>query len=320
MKKIIVDTLGSDKGPSEVIKGAKLTLDAHKDVSVILVGDEELIKNSDLPMDRVTIIDSKETITNNDNPIQAFYKADKVSIFQALKEASNNDEVIGVITSGSTGAMMVGSIKYLLDENRTRPALAVCLPTLDKERYICIVDIGASIDCESTQLVNFAHLGSDFMKKLYNIESPLVGLLSNGTERGKGNKVVKETHEILLKEEGINFVGNIEAKDVFTNKCDVLVCDGFVGNQVLKNIEGTATTLITEMMKWGHKTNNLELVQQLAGSILKKYDLQNGGAAILLGAKKIVMKAHGSCDAQGIESAAKMLINIANNEGNIYNF
>ena len=161
--KIVIDTLGSDKGPEAVIEGAKLVLEENPDIDVILVGDEELIKSKGLPEDRVSVIHAPTTVTNLDNPVEAFYhKKNEVSIFKALEETGKNDEVIGMISSGSTGAVLVGTLRYLLDEKRTRPALAAILPNTTGN-YTCLVDTGASIDCGPTLLVEFAHLGRDFM-------------------------------------------------------------------------------------------------------------------------------------------------------------
>ena len=243
--RIVVDTLGSDQGPEAVLLGIKKVLEEQEEVGFTIVGDEELIKKYNFPDNRVKIINAKETVTNYDNPVQAFYKADQVSIFLAIQEVAKDENALGMITSGSTGALMVGTIKYLLDENRTRPALAAILPTIQDGKFTCLVDTGASIDCGPHQLVEFAHLGSDFMKKLYKLESPRVGLLSNGAEPTKGNKLVKETYKLLEEDKTINFVGNIEGSKALNYAGDVLVAEGFAGNQVLKVTEGIAKNLIT---------------------------------------------------------------------------
>ncbi len=312
--RIVVDTLGSDQGPTAVIEGVRKILEEQSEVDITLVGDEELIKKSHLPLDRIKIVDAKETVTNYDNPVQAFYKADKVSIFLALQEVASDEHALGMITAGSTGALMVGTIKYLLDENKTRPALAAILPTVDTGKYTCLVDTGASVDCGPLQLLEFARLGSDFMKKLYKIESPRVGLLSNGSEPTKGNKLVKETHKLLAEEKSLNFVGNIEGSKALNNLCDVLVADGFAGNQVLKVTEGVAKNLITELIKFGKVSGNDEIAKKAAGHILKKYDIESSGAAIMLGAKRIVLKCRGSSGDQAIVTACKMLINLHSNK------
>lgn len=306
---IVIDTLGSDRGPEAIIEGAKLVLNEFNNVNITLVGDEELIKSKGLPTDRVKIIHAPETVTNYDSPIEAFYKKANVSVFKAVEECSKDENAIGIISSGNTGALLVGTLRYLLDEKRTRPALAAILPNMAKG-FTCLVDTGASIDCGPAQLVEFAHLGTDFMRKLYKIENPRVGLLSNGSEPTKGNHLVKETHPLLAKEEGINFIGNVEGSKALSGMCDVLVSEGFAGNQVLKNTEGTAIALITEIMKFGKKTGQEEVAQQIAGYLMKTYDFESLGAGIMLGARKLVLKCRGSSGPAAIKSAAKILINV----------
>lgn len=306
---IVIDTLGSDKGPEAIIEGTKLVLNEFNNVNITLVGDEELIKSKGLPTDRVKIIHAPETVTNYDSPIEAFYKKANVSVFKAVEECSKDENAIGIISSGNTGALLVGTLRYLLDEKRTRPALAAILPNMAKG-FTCLVDTGASIDCGPAQLVEFAHLGTDFMRKLYKIENPRVGLLSNGSEPTKGNHLVKETHPLLAKEEGINFIGNVEGSKALSGICDVLVSEGFAGNQVLKNTEGTAIALITEIMKFGKKTGQEEVAQQIAGYLMKTYDFESLGAGIMLGARKLVLKCRGSSGPSAIRSAAKILINV----------
>ena len=290
---IVIDTLGSDKGPEAIIEGAKLVLNEFNNVNITLVGDEELIKSKGLPTDRVKIIHAPETVTNYDSPIEAFYKKANVSVFKAVEECSKDENAIGIISSGNTGALLVGTLRYLLDEKRTRPALAAILPNMAKG-FTCLVDTGASIDCGPAQLVEFAHFG----------------LLSNGSEPTKGNHLVKETHPLLAKEEGINFIGNVEGSKALSGMCDVLVSEGFAGNQVLKNTEGTAIALITEIMKFGKKTGQEEVAQQIAGYLMKTYDFESLGAGIMLGARKLVLKCRGSSGPAAIRSAAKILINV----------
>lgn len=312
-KYIVIDTLGSDKGPDAILEGAKMVLEDNPDINVTLVGDEELIKSKGLPEERIKIIHAPETITNYDNATEAFYKKPNVSIFKALEECAKDDNSIGLISSGNTGALMVGTIRYLLNDKRTRPALAAILPNTQGS-FTCLVDTGASIDVGPHQLVEFAHLGSEFMRNLYKIDSPRVGLLSNGSEPTKGNKLVKETHKLLDVEEGINFVGNVEGNKALNGLCDVLVCEGFAGNQVLKNTEGMAINLITEIIKFGKKTGNEDMTKQIAGYLMARYDFESLGAGIMLGARKLILKCRGSSGPMAIRNVAKILINVSNNK------
>ena len=312
--RIVIDTLGSDKGPDAILEGARIVLEEHPDIDLTLVGDEEVIKAKGLPEDRVKIIHAPHTVTNYDNATVAFYnKEARYSVFEALKECGQDENAIGMVCAGNTGAVMVGTLRYLLDEKRTRPALAAILPH-NQGGFTCLVDTGASVDCGPSQLVEFAHLGRDFMRRLYKIENPRVGLLSNGAEPTKGNKLVKETHKLLSEDQTINFVGNIEGNNVLNGLCDVLVADGFSGNQVLKNNQGMAVNLITEIIKFGKKTGNDEITKQIAGYLMKTYDFESLGAGIMLGARKVILKCRGSSGASAIKNAAKILINLNSNK------
>ncbi len=309
---IIVDTLGSDKGPLEIIEGAKLLLENFSDLHIVLVGDEELIRQSNISLERVKIIDSKSTISNYDNPVEAFYKNKDVSIFKAFREASENENAIGIISSGNSGALIVSTIKYLLKDRTIRPCMAAILPTTNNA-FTCLVDTGATIDCVPSQLISFAHLGSEFMKLVYKIDRPRVGLLSNGAEETKGNKLVKETHKLLKEDTEINFVGNIEGNKTLSGLCDVLVCDGFAGNQVLKNSEGMAINLITEIVKFSKKNNDPNAMA-IVKYLMQTYDFESLGAGIILGAKLPIMKCRGSSGRNAILNAGRIIYNIANNK------
>ena len=312
MKKIIIDTLGSDNGPTAILDGAKLILDKHQDVELIIVGDESLIKQHDLDFSRVSIIHAPDTVTNFDNPLLSLYEGKVVSIFKAMEELSKG-EAIGMVSAGNSGAVLVGAVKYLLTPEKTRPCLAAIMPNT-KGGYTALVDTGASIDVGPAQLHIFAKLGRDFMKKLYKIENPRIGLLSNGSEPTKGNKVTKEAYKILEADETLNFIGNIEGNKTLSGLCDVLVCDGFAGNQVLKNSEGMAVNLITEMIKYAKKTNNEEHIMPLVGYLMKTYDFESLGAGILLGVKYPVIKVRGSSKKEAIYGAAEVLINMSENK------
>ena len=309
---IIVDTLGSDKGPLEIIEGAKLLLENFSDLHIVLVGDEELIKQSNISLERVKIINSKGTISNYDNPVEAFYKNKDVSIFKAFQEASENENAIGIISSGNSGALIVSTIKYLLKDRTISPCMAAILPTTNSA-FTCLVDTGATIDCVPSQLISLTHLGSEFMKLVYKIDRPRVGLLSNGAEETKGNKLVKETHKLLKEDAEINFVGNIEGNKTLSGLCDVLVCDGFAGNQVLKNSEGMAINLITEIVKFSKKNNDPNAMA-IVKYLMQTYDFETLGAGIILGAKLPIMKCRGSSGRNAILNAGRIIYNIANNK------
>ena len=312
--KIVIDTLGSDKGPEAVILGASLALKEHPDLSITLVGPEELInsKIKELEMDasRVKIVNANETITNYENPYTGIMNKHDASLVLAMKEVGKEEEnYAGMITAGSSGAILMGSFRYLSDESKTRPCMAALLPN-EIGAYTCLVDTGATIDCTSGQLHQFAHLGTGLMKKMYGIESPKVGLLSNGAEPTKGNHLVKETFPILAEDKELNFVGNIEGNKALSGDCDVLVCDGFAGNQVLKNTEGMAMRLIKDIVVLSKKRNRPEFME-VAQYLMKTYDISALGGGMVLGSRKLIIKARGNSDERAILNISKMLINYA---------
>ena len=315
--KIVIDLLGSDKGPEAVLLGASLALKEFPDLYVTLVGPEALINEKKeeigLDMRRVKIIDANETITNFENPVTGIMQKPQASLVKAMKEVGVEEEnYAGMITAGSSGAILMGSFRFLSDENKTRPCMAAVMPN-GKAFYTCLVDTGATIDCSPSQLHTFARLGSDLMKKMYHIESPRVALLSNGAEPTKGNHLVKETYPILEADKSINFIGNVEGNNALSGDCDVLVCDGFAGNQVLKNTEGMAKRLITDIVMLSKKRNRPEFME-VAQYLMKTYDISALGGGILLGTRKIIIKARGNSDERAIVNISRMLINYASGE------
>ena len=314
--KIVIDTKGSDKGPEMIIKGAELALEKHPSLAVCLVGDEELINKElekhGIDRERVEIIDAVDEITNYDSPATALFEKPESSLVKALTALAERDDLTGLINAGSTGALLAGSMRYLSGKVRVRPALAAVLPA-ENGGFTCIVDTGATVDCTAEMLLHFARLGRDFMTRLYRIESPKIGLLSNGAEATKGNKVVKEAHTLLDGADDINFIGNVEGTGALSGVCDVLVCDGFAGNQVLKVSEGIARRIITDIVKYSKKTGD-ESLMKLVGHLMAMYDFNSLGGGIILGVEKPVIKAHGAANEQSIVNTAGMLLNIAQNK------
>ena len=315
--KIVIDTLGSDKGPETVILGASLALKEFPELKITLVGPEELIneKIKELGIDssRIKIVPANETITNYENPYTGIMNKPNSSLVQAMKEVGKEEEkYIGMISPGNSGAILMGSFRFLSDANKTRPCMAAMLPNAN-ESYTVLVDTGATIDCTSSQLHSFAHLGTDLMKKMYQVENPRVALLSNGAEPTKGNRLVKETFPILQEDKSLNFIGNIEGNQALTGDADVIVCDGFAGNQVLKNTEGMAKRVITDIVKLAKKREKPDFME-VAQYLMKTYDLSALGGGIILGTRKLVIKARGNSDERAIVNISRMLINYASGE------
>jgi glycerol-3-phosphate acyltransferase PlsX len=311
--RIVIDTKGGDNGPSVMVKGAALALERFPQLEVLLAGDERLIQEEcerlRMPAQRAEILDAPGEITNFDNPAQAVYGKTDSSLLRSLDALSSRDDLVGMITCGNTGAALAGAMRYLSGENRVRPALAAILPA-QSGGFTCLVDTGATVDCTAAMLHHFAHLGSDLMRDMYGIKAPRVGLLSNGTEPTKGNKLVKETYPLLSADESLHFIGNIEGSDALSGACDVLVCDGFAGNQVLKVTEGTAKRMMTDIMRYAKKTNSAE-VERLFTHLMGVYDIGSLGGAVILGVTKPVVKARGNADERAVVSVSEMLLNTA---------
>ncbi len=309
--KIVIDTKGGDKGAQAMIRGVAAAVRKFEEVDFLLVGDAEYVtaecREQGIPDGRVEILDAPDEITNYDSPADAIFRKSKSSMVMALEALGSRDDLYGIITAGNTGALLIGSMRYLPDEHRTRPVLSAVLPA-ENGSFTCLVDTGATVDCTPDMLHHFARLGRDFMHDTYGLESPRVGLLSNGSESTKGNALVKATHPILAEDPEINFVGNIEGNRALSGDCDVLVCDGFAGNQILKVTEGTATRIITDVMKYAHRKGSDE-IKALGAHLMGIYDIGSLGGGYILGVRKPVIKIRGNSGEAAVVSATQMLVN-----------
>ncbi|MBQ8879362.1 MAG: phosphate acyltransferase PlsX [Clostridia bacterium] len=314
--KVVLDCMGSDKGVEMMVRGASLALSEREELELMLVGDGEAIveavKREEIDPSRVEIVSTSEVITNYDSPAEALFTKRNSSLVVALSALAKREDLVGLVNAGSTGALIAGAMMHLSLETRVRPALAALLPA-ERGGFVCLVDTGATIDCGPETLAHFARLGSDFMRDMYGIENPRVGLLSNGKESTKGNKAVKAAHAILAEDDRISFVGNIEGTNALSGDCDVLACDGFAGNQVLKVTEGTARRIITDIVKIA-KSEGREEYMALAGQLMKRYDFNSLGGGIILGVRKPVIKAHGASNEQSIKNVIHMILNLAANK------
>ena len=316
MVKLLIDTKGGDNGAAVMIKGAKNALEKFDELDIVLAGDEAEIKEiceaEGMPMDRIEILDAKSEITNYDNPAEALFKKTDSSMLMGLQTLASREDIFGMISAGNTGVLLTGAMRYVSRKDRVRPALAAVLPS-SNGGFTCLVDTGATIDCTPQMLHHFAKLGADFMKATYGIDDPKIGLLSNGSESSKGNKLVKETYPLLAEDESLNFVGNVEGSTALSGVCDVLVCDGFAGNQVLKVTEGTATRIITDIMKYAYKTNSDE-IKKLGAHLMSIYDIGSLGGGVILGVAKPIIKTRGNAKESAIVNTSEMLLNMANNK------
>ena len=305
--RIVIDAMGGDHAPEAVVKGAVLAAKAHKDLTVVLVGDEAKIKPYLTSAERVEIIHTTTVISGDDEPVKAVRRKKDASLVLMANEVKEQ-RADACISAGNTGALMsaglfqVGRIKGI-----ERPALSPTLPTIDQKGFV-LLDVGANVEAKPKHLLQYGIMGSIYAEKVRGIKQPRVGLLNVGTEDNKGTELTKEAFQ-LLKQAPINFVGNVEARDLLSGVADVVVTDGFSGNIALKTVEGTAMN----MFKMIKATFMSSLKTKLAAAVLKKdlkglkdqLDYAEYGGAALFGLKAPVVKAHGSSNDRAIYSAIK---------------
>ena len=305
--KIAIDAMGGDHAPKEIVLGALKAIDTYSDIEITLVGDENKINQYVKDRNRISIIHTDEVITGTDEPVRAVRRKKNASMVLAAKEVAEG-RADACISAGNTGALMAAGF-FIVGriEGIERPALSPTLPTIGGEGFV-LLDVGANVDAKPEHLVQYALMGSIYSQKVRGIDYPRVGLLNIGTEEKKGNELTKHTYE-MLKKADVNFIGNIEARDLLDGVADVVVTDGFTGNMVLKTIEGTALSIF-KMLKSALMSN---LKSKLAAAILKpnllelksQMDYSEYGGAGLFGLKAPVIKAHGSSDAKAIFSAIR---------------
>lgn len=309
MVKVVVDAFGADKGVGVVVEGTINALVTYDDVNIVIVGDKAEIETElgkfTYDKSRIEVEDAREKITNNESPTVAIRTKKDSSLVRALEITKNDPLVAGMVSAGSTGAVLTGGIfKIGRIKGVLRPALCPLLPTFNGGK-VCIVDCGANMDCKPEYLAQFALMGSEYMRSL-GIANPRVALVSVGDEDKKGNELTHAAFSIL-KKLPINFVGNMEARYALSGNYDVLVCDGFVGNVLLKSVEGTAMGVM-KMLKneikssFSAKIGALFMKKGLM-NIKSSMDYHAVGGAAFLGVEKVLVKGHGSSNAKSICAA-----------------
>ncbi len=321
--KIVIDAFGGDNAPMCVIDGTIMALDKFKDLYVVLTGDKnvltEKLKNKKYDTNRLEIIHAPEIITNDDVPTDAIRHKKNSSLVVALDYLKNNEDCKGLISAGSTGAVLTGGfLKIGRMKGVSRPALAPLFPTRTGGQVV-LIDCGANVDCKPINLCHFALMGSEYFKTMFNVENPRVALLSNGAEDKKGNELVKTVFP-LLKQLPINFVGNMEARYFMTGDYDVVVCDGFAGNVLLKSVEGSVkftTGVIKEAMMSSLKSKiGALLCKNALKKVKNKLDYNKYGGSLFVGCKKTIIKSHGSSKDVTIWAAIEQIIKLENNKVN----
>ncbi|EOK03319.1 phosphate acyltransferase PlsX [Enterococcus faecalis] len=298
--KIAVDAMGGDNAPQAIVEGVMLAKQDFPDIEFQLYGKEAEIKKYITDEKNITIIHTDEKIASDDEPVKAIRRKKTASMVLAA-QAVKNGEADAIFSAGNTGALLaaglfiVGRIK-----NVERPGLMSTLPVMgEPDKGFDMLDLGANADNKPEHLVQYAVLGSFYAEKVRNVQNPRVGLLNNGTEETKGSELTKKAFELLAADETINFVGNVEARELLNGVADVVVTDGFTGNAVLKSIEGTAvnmmsllkTAILSEGVKG--KMGALLLKNALRG-MKDEMDYSKHGGAVLFGLKAPVIKTHGA--------------------------
>lgn len=317
--KIALDAMGGDNAPEEIVKGA---IGASKEINseIILVGNREKIlpffKNRATPK-KISIHHTDQFVEMFENPTMALRKKKNSSILIASQLLKNGDAQ-ALISAGNTGALMEAAlitIGRIPGMKIKRPALSVLMPTYDK--HTIFLDAGANSDCKPEFILQFARMGNIYAKKIMSRDNPKIGLLNIGSEQTKGNSVTLAAYE-LLNNANLNFIGNIEPRDLLSGAVDVAVTDGFVGNMVLKTAEGTAE-LFTKLLKDYIKRNSLSkiaaiLLKPAFKALKRKLDHSEYGGALLFGVDGICIKAHGRADSLTIQNAIKLAEKIINED------
>ena len=306
---VVVDGMGGDFSPNAVVEGCIAAIKEY-DIEILITGPEDLIreelKKYTYDFDKIKIVDAREVISTNEHPVMAIKRKKDSSLVKALNLVKSG-EADAIISAGSSGAflagctLIVGRIKGI-----DRPALAPVMP--GKNGPFMIIDSGANAECKPHYLVQFALMGKTYFENILKLPNPSVGLVNIGIEEEKGNELSKSAHK-LLKEADLNFVGNVEAREIPTGDINVLVCDGFVGNVILKLYEGAVANIFDIL-----KTSIMSSFRTKIGGILlkpvfkkfkKDFDYKEYGGAAFLGVNGICIKAHGSSDGKAFKNAIK---------------
>ena len=322
--KIIVDCFGGDKSPSANVEGAVLALREHSDLELILTGDEKIIKSEldrlGCKSDRIEIIHAPDVITGEDKPTDAIRLKRDSSMIKAISMLRKEPDIAGLVSTGATGSLIaaatlrIGRIRGI-----RRPAFCPVLPTMDGG-IVGICDSGANVDITPEMLLHQAILGSADLKNVYGIKSPRVAMLNIGTESEKGDSLRKAAYPMLKDCGSVNFVGNMESRDLLSGSYDLVVCDGFSGNVLVKTTEGTALELLKKLKKDIYS----KTIYKLGALLMKKMFMQekefmnyhNYGGSVLLGCEKTIVKGHGSSDANAVRICVDQAYRMSSGEMN----
>ena len=312
--KVALDAHGGDNAPKEVVKGALSAIKENQNLIVYLVGVKELIEKElegvEYDMERIKIVNADEIISMSEAPVAAIRKKKNSSIVIGMQMVKNK-EADAFVSCGSTGAVLVGG-QVIVGRIKgvDRPPLAPLIPTA--KGFALLIDCGANVDSKPLNLLQFAKMGSIYMNKMMGVENPRVGIVNIGAEEEKGNALVKDSFPLLKGCPEINFIGSVEAREIPEGNVDVIVCDAFVGNVILKLYEGLSATLISKikesMLSNARSKIGGALVKPALRSTVKSFSSSEYGGAPLLGLKGLVVKGHGNSKAKEIKNALNQCI------------
>lgn len=311
MKKIAIDAMGGDYAPKAIVEGVNQAIQVFSDIEIQLYGVESKIREFLTVNERVQIIHTDEKISSDDEPAKAIRRKKGSSMVLAA-QAVKNGESDAVISAGNTGALLASGI-FIIGRIKgiDRPGLMSTLPTIDGKGFD-MLDLGANAENNPVHLHQYAILGSFYAKNVRGIEKPKIGLLNNGTEDTKGDSLRKEVYELLQNDKSLEFIGNVEARDLMNGVADVVVTDGFTGNAVLKTMEGTAMSIMsslkTALLSGGIKSKlGALLLKDSLYSLKEQMDYASAGGAVLFGVKAPVVKCHGSSDKKAVYNTIKQV-------------
>lgn len=319
---VALDAMGGDYAPAETVKGAVEAVQEYSEIEVVLVGKEDEIKKElgkySVPSEKIRVVNATEVINMGDVPTSAIREKKDSSLVVAMKLVKEG-EADAVVSAGSTGAILVGG-QLIVGRIKgiKRPALAPFIP--GKKGFSLLIDCGANVDARPEHLVQFAQMGSVYFENVMGKKSPTVGIVNIGTEEEKGNQLVKETYPLLKSCKDINFIGSVEAREIPRGGADILVCEAFVGNVILKFFEGVAKTFlgcIREGLMSSLRTKlGAVMIKPALKGLLKTFDVSSQGGAPLLGLKGLVVKAHGNSKSAEIRTAIGQCIAFQKNSIN----
>ncbi|MCR4676425.1 MAG: phosphate acyltransferase PlsX [Sphaerochaetaceae bacterium] len=325
MIKIAVDCFGGDRSPKANVLGALAALKKKEDLFLYLTGDEKKIRaelhGQEYDSSRIEIIHAPEVITGEDKPTDAVRLKRESSMMKAVKLLREDDSVCAMVSTGATGALVTAAVLRIGRlKNVIRPPFCPILPTMDGG-IVGVCDSGANVDVTPEYLQQFAILGSLYLQTVYSVKNPRVALLNVGTEEGKGDSLHKEAYNLLKATDSINFVGNMESRDLLSGKYDLVVCDGFSGNVLVKTTEGTAMELLKKlkkgiMSKGTYKIGAL-FMKGLFYDFKEMFNYQNYGGSVLLGTAKVIVKGHGSSNETAVEKCIEQAYLMDKNEFNL---